>query len=145
VGGVGISPVGLFPAGFALPETAADPPDGPDQARYLDYLLRDYVLRSDGELERMPITRQRVLLALSTLLESSTVQPEFGVRLPGIIDQQDEAAVRSAVRVALRHLTSDGSVLLKAVTVNSSDVIGRSQITVEYEDTSTLDSDKVEI
>ena len=143
--GLGLGPAGLFAAGFLLPETAAAPPDAPDEARFIDFLTGDYQVRADGELERMPITRQRVFLSLATVLGSSTVLPAFGVKLPGVITEKDEAAVTSAVRTALAPLIADGSIALKSVVVDSSQVIGRSSITVEYEDTATLDSDKVEI
>jgi phage baseplate assembly protein W len=143
--GLGLDPAGLFAAGFLLPGTAVAPPDPPDEARFIDYLTGDYRVRADGELERMPITRQRVYLSLATALGSSTALPTFGVKLPGVITEKDEAAVTSAVRTALAPLIADGSISLKSVTVDSSDVIGRSGITVEYEDTATLDSDKVEI
>jgi hypothetical protein len=143
--GLGLDPVGLFAAGFLLPETASAPPDPPDEARFIDFLTGDYQVRADGELERMPITRQRVFLSLATVLGSSTALPGFGVKLPGVITEKDESAVTSSVRTALVPLIADGSIALKSVIVDSSQVIGRSSITVEYEDTATLDSDKVEI
>jgi phage baseplate assembly protein W len=143
--GFGIDEYGAFGSGFAMPETAATPPENvPDEARFIDYRTKDYVLDDQGELERMPIQRQRVWLALTTLKGSSTVLQNFGVKLPGIIDSKDEAAVKDAVRAALSHMITDGSIILKDVRVESSEVIGRSKIIVEYEDQSTLESDKVE-
>jgi phage baseplate assembly protein W len=137
--------LGAYAMGFALPETATDPPDPPDQARYIDFLTKNYVVRDDGELERMPITRQRVWLTLSTDLGSSTVLRDFGVKLPGIINERYELEVRTETRRALKYLTDEEAIRLLGVTVDSSSVVGRSKNTVEYEDTATLESDKVEI
>jgi phage baseplate assembly protein W len=143
--GFGLDALGAYPMGFALPETASDPPDPPDQARYIDFLTKNYVVRADGELERMPITRQRVWLTLSTDLGSSTVLRDFGVKLPGIINERYELEVRTETRRALKYLTDEEAIRLLGVTVDSSSVVGRSKNTVEYEDTATLESDKVEI
>jgi hypothetical protein len=145
VAGFGVSPLGGFPCGFSPPMTADDPPDPPENARFLDYLTSDYVVGDDGEVERMPITRQRVLLALATRLESSTVLRDFGAQLPGVIGPNDENDVRIAVETALRHLIAEGALVLNSVTVDHGNPIGRSAITVDYTDTATNERDAVNV
>ena len=125
--------------------TADPPPDAPENARYLDYLTSDYRVGDDGEVERMPITRHRVLLALATLRGSSTVLQDFGVRLPGVIGLNDEADTRIAVETALQHLIEEGAIVLNSVTVEHGNPIGRSAIKVDYTDTATNERDAVNV
>lgn len=143
--GFGISVLGGFPCGFAPPVSADDPPDPPEQAAYFDYLTSDYTVGDDTELERMPITRQRVLMTLSMLRGSSSVLQEFGVRLPGIIGPNDEIEVRQEVEAALQYLVDDGSIVINSVTVNHGNPIGRSTITVDYTDVATEENDAVNV
>lgn len=143
--GFGVSGIGGFPCGFAPPVTADDPPDPPDQAAYLNYLTSDYEVGDTGEVERMPITRQRVLLALATAMGSSTVLQDFGQKLPGIIGPNDEADVRIAVESALSHLIAEDAIVLNSVTVDHGNPIGRSTITVDYTDTATDENDAVNV
>lgn len=143
--GLGLAPVGFFPFGFGSPVSVDDPPDAPDQARFVDFLTGDYVVGDDGELERMPITRQRVLLSLATVRGSSTALPAFGVTLPKIIGSNDDALVRQAVERALRPLIDEGSIVLNLVEVDHGNPIGRSRITVDYTDTATEENDRVNV
>ena len=143
--GFGTSPYGRFPYGFSEPVSADEPPDAPEDARFLDFRTKDYIVGDDGELERMPTTRQRVLLALSTLLGSSTVLRDFGVKLPGVIGPNDEHLVRQAVERALKHLIDEPAIVLNSVTVEHGNPIGRSTITVDYTDIATSEDDTVNV
>ena len=143
--GFGVSPLGGFPCGFAPPVTAYDPPDPPEDARYLDYLTSDYRVGDDGEVERMPVTRHRVLLALATLRGSSTVLRDFGVALPRVVGPNDEADTWIAVEAALQHLIAEVALILNFVKVDHGNPIGRSIITVDYTDTATNERDAVNV
>ena len=57
-----------------------------------------------GQFAQMPPLRQRVVLALRTLLRSSAAVPTMGVELPRKMGTTYAAEVRNAVLVALRQL-----------------------------------------
>jgi hypothetical protein len=142
---VSLQPAGFYPSGYGAPVDTDEAPDAPENARYLDYLTGDYIIGSDGEIERMPTTRQRVWLALGTLRGSSTVLPMLGVKLPGVVSRAYEIEVKQAVRTALAALISDGSIVVNEILVEHGNPIGRSKITVDYTDTATEENDKVNV
>lgn len=142
---VSLQPAGFYPSGYSSPVDVNDAPDAPEDARFLDYLTGDYVVGDDGEIARMPTTRQRVWLALGTLRGSSTVLPKLGVKLPGTIGRSYESEVKNEVRTALAALIADGSLVLNEIIVEHGTPIGRSTITVDYTDTATKENDKVNV
>jgi phage baseplate assembly protein W len=140
--GIGLSSIGLStPFGIGTPDpTTAPPTIRPRDAAYLDPITRDYVLGTDGEYLRMPILRQRVLIALGTLLGSSSVQQSAGLTLPTKIDSTFERRAQFAVRSALAFLVTSRELRIDAITVTQP-IPGRAQITVAYTDLHTGEND----
>lgn len=137
------SPLVVTPYGTGTPDAATAPPsDSPTGARYLDPWTKDYVYATDGEYERMPITRQRVLLAVGTLARSSTVDPR-GLDAPKKMDATWDRRMRIAVLAAIRPLVEDGSLILHAVLVDRDTNPGRATVTIDYTDKTTGQRDGV--
>jgi len=140
--GLGDSPIGFStPFGVGTPDDATPPPTvAPQAARFLDPVTKDYAIGSDGEYLRMPVLKQRVLLALGTILGSSSVQQKVGLKLPDRIDQNDERRVTFQVKAALAFLVASGELRIDEVRVNK-DRPGRDTILVAYTDLLTGASD----
>lgn len=138
--GHGHFPFGLLPLGTGAQATATVPPERrPQQARFINPVTRDYERDTDGEFKRMPITRQRVLIALSSKLSSGSAVPWLGVDIPQRMDITFERRVQIRVREALRHLTRDGS--LRIISIKPRIVqVGRVEIKVHYFD-NLIDAD----
>lgn len=139
-GGLGFTPIGVTtPAGFTEPLAPPDPPDVlPDGSRWIDPATKDWSPDTDNanEWKRMPETRQRVLLALTTLAGSSSVLFDFGIRLPRKMGGDFERRATVAVQAALRQLV----VVEKRIRIDSVSVertAQRAQIVVSYTDLST--------
>ena len=133
MGGFGTFSFGTGPFGFGAPVTGTAPPEGPAGSRWINPATRDFeVDPTTGQLKQMPAVRQRVLLALVTLVGSSTVLPKFGVRLPRKMGSQFDAQVRAAVNLALRQLTE----VEQLIRIQRIDVLkgggGRAQVTVAF-------------
>lgn len=120
------------PFGLGTPATIAEPPDPPDRARYVSPIDRDYLLDADGNYERMPETRQRVLLALMS-----------DRNLPRKIDQTALTQIRQSVANALAFLVREGTIRIDGVTIES-DKTGRLIPTVQYEDLRSGATDNLE-
>lgn len=110
--GAGLIAAGIGPFGIGTPAYATTPPlPTAGQPIYIDSARGDYqVDPATGELARMPLTRQRVLLAIATSRGSSTVEPDMGIETPTKIDRHFSARMSSSYQRALRRLTADGSV-----------------------------------
>lgn len=139
--GIGTVAIGSTPFGFGTPVVAQAPSESQGNAAFIDPRTKDYVVGDDGEVKRMPITRQRVLLLLLTELGSSA-DPEKGLRLPDKIDQTYVQQCQQAVRDAL--VPMGGDIVIDAIPV---EVLpnGRTFITVEFTDLTTGNSDTVTI
>ena len=73
---------------------------------------RDYEIDSVTKQQaQMPGLRQRVLLAVTTVLASSTAVPSMGVALPKKMGTSYEAQVRNAVVMSLRQMIDVEKVL----------------------------------
>lgn len=134
-----------MPFGVGTPATAEAPPTkAPVNAAFIDYRTRDYVIDAEGAIARMPITRQRVLLALSTLLGSSSVQPEAGLALPRRIDESYPQRAKAAILQALAFLVpNDIAISSDDIEVDTTSIVGRVQIAVSYVDLHTGQPDQV--
>lgn len=139
--GFGTAPAGSTPFGFGTPVEANAPPELPEQSNFLNYRTRDYEVASSGGMKRMPTTRHRVLMVLSTVQGSAVHEPTVGLRLPRKIDrffpQKVEQAVRDAFSLLGRDVRLDG--------VKTKTEGGRADIQVSYTDLTTGNSDTVTI
>jgi hypothetical protein len=128
---IGSTPYGV---GTTTDDTAA-PTLPADKAAYLDPVTKDYATDDDGELQRMPITRQRVYLALAT------------VKWPPRIGADFVQNIKTTAQLALQFLIDEQAIDL--VNVSAADradgVTGRAQVVVEYFDISEGEPDQVEV
>ncbi len=131
--GIGTSSIGSTPFGFGTPVEAPEPADLSDRARFVDPATKSYSLASDGEYQRMPLVRQKVILALTTNKGSSSVLPEFGLKLERKIDDSFVQRQEQNVRDALAHIPVN-EMTLTGVLVELVPPTGRSRITVSYND-----------
>lgn len=141
--GFGSMPAGSSPFGLGTPAAAVEPPDGPSGSRYLNPITRDYeVDATTGHFKQMPGTRQRVLIALLTLRNSSGLAG-FGVRMPTRMGDAFETQSKQAVRQALQHMTEvEKSMRIDDIVVERG-IGGRSRVTVVFTDLVTGDQDRV--
>lgn len=140
--GLGNSPIGFStPFGLGTPDAALPPPNiAPQGARFLDPVTKNYTVGPNGEYLRMPVLRQRVILALGTIQGSSSVQTDAGIKLPSRIDSNYERRTQFAVRAALSFLVTSGELRIDSITVNL-DRPGRTTTTVGYTDLLTGETD----
>ncbi len=143
--GFGLMPAGLGPFGLGTPAQGAEPPSGPAGSRYLNPITRDYQVDEEtGQFAQMPAVRQRVLIIVLTLKNSSAVKG-LGVRLPPRMDETFESAVKAEITLALRQLTDVERVArLEDVKVDRGRS-GRARITVVYTDLTTATRDQVTV
>jgi hypothetical protein len=131
------SPVGSTPFGVGTPESHSAPPEPVSSlVRRIDPLTRDYAIdAASRSFERMPKTRQRVILALTTLRGSTPALPRMGITLPRKLTADMVSVMRASVREALRPLTQEGALSIARIVVevhpenNSRTIVG-----VEYVD-----------
>lgn len=140
--GLGGFPIGSTPFGAGTPAEATAPSDdSPELANFIDPRTGDYVVQADGSYQRMPITRQRVMMLVSTRL-GSAVEQDVGIRLPDKIDPSFPQRVREAVLEALLPIGDDIRVDSVTTVVIGT---GRADITIAYTDLTTGNSDTVTI
>lgn len=142
--GAGVMPFGTGPAGGATVATAAASPDVSAGSRYLDPITKDYQIASTtAQQAQMPPTRQRVLLALTTLKGSATASRNFGLQAPRKMGTRFDQEMKAATRAALRHLTNENQ---PVIVIQRIDVHvprgGRAVVTVSYLDVSTGQPDQ---
>jgi hypothetical protein len=142
--GVGTVQAGFGPCGLGTPISGDPPPLPGAGSRYINPASGDYEQDpTTKQLAQMPAVRQRVLLALITVIESSNAAPGLGIRLPRKMGTTYEAEVRAEVMLALNQLVE----VEKVIRVDSIEVLrgagGRSQITVSFTDTTTGLRDRV--
>jgi len=129
------SPIGSTPFGLAAPVAAPLPAtDGPALSRYINPGSGDYEIdTAKGQLRRMPITRQRVLLIAHTEFGSSTARRNLGIQRPAKMDEAFDVRIRSAVRRAFRQLTDvERAITIDQIGVKASG--GRAAVLIEYAD-----------
>lgn len=128
------SPFAITPFGEGSPASQVAPPTKPaERAAYIDPMTRDYVLDSEGERARMPVVRQQMLLAIMTLLGSSSVARDRGIRPPRKITEDVDRQMRNAVTDATRSITDAGRARIKNIAVVVLGT-GRVQTTISYDD-----------
>lgn len=133
--GFGIMHAGVSPYGLLEPAESDVQPIVLGEARYIDPETKDHVLDEDGNYLQTSGTRSRVLLALTTTLNSSSVLPGLGHDLKSItkLDSTAEKRLKSKVLQALRQLIE----VEKAIAVDSILVTilsGKVEITVSFRD-----------
>jgi len=137
-------PFGVGPYGFGTPVTGVAPPSGAAGSRYINPQSRDYEIDPVTKQQaQMPGVRQRVLLAVTTVLRSSTAVPGMGIDMPKKMGTSYEAQVRNAVLASLRQMIEVEKVLrVDAILVKRTGT-GRSQITISFTDLTTGEQDRV--
>lgn len=142
--GFGAMPFGGGPFGLATPPAPAEATTGGGGSRFIDPTSKDYGVDSaTGQYAQMPPTRQQVLIALTTLFNSSGVT-NFGVRLPKRMGDTFEAECKSAVASALRHLTEIQKVIRVDLVKIDKGAGGRARITVQWFDLVTGQRDQLQ-
>lgn len=142
--GFGLMPFGFGPYGFGTPAVGVAPPTGAAGSRYINPQSRDYEIDpATKQQAQMPGVRQRVLLAVTTVLRSSTAIPGMGINMPKKMGTSYEAQVRNAVLMSLRQMTDVEKVLRVDAIIVMRTGTGRSQITISYTDLTTGETDKV--
>ena len=137
-------PFGVGPFGFGTPVTGVAPPTGAAGSRYINPQTRDYEIDPTTKQQaQMPGLRQRVLLAVTTVLASSTAVPGMGVALPKKMGTSYEAQVRNAVLMSLRQMIDVEKVLRVDAIIVKRTGSGRSQITISYTDLATGEQETV--
>jgi hypothetical protein len=130
--------------GLGTPVSADPPPDGAAGSRYLNPATRDYQIDgTTGQQAQMPMVRQQVLIALTTLAKSATTLDWLGIKLPRKMGNRFQGEVEVSVRSALRHLTDTQKVIhIDGITAERG-AAGRGRITVSFTDLTTGKADKV--
>ncbi len=129
------TPFGSGPFGFGTPVNAAPIPVDPSTgARFLSVIDRDYALGADGDYQRMPEVRQRVVLALLSGLGP----------LPRRIDDTALPRMTDAVNRNLAVLISEGVIRVDDVSMESPKT-GMLVPTVSFTVLATGESDDVEL
>lgn len=143
--GFGNSSWSITPFGTGTPAVAQAPPtSAPVEARYVNPATKDYEQDGEGEYKRMPKTRQRVLLAVTTLFNSSSVLVGEGLQLPKKMDRHFDQRMRVAVQSVLAFLIKERAIRLDGVTVERPPV-GRANTRIDYTDLATRQRDSVVI
>lgn len=141
--GFGLDSFGLAAFGLGTPNEAPVQPVGSIGSRYINPISGDYEIDGvTGHLKQMPGTRQRVMLALTTLKTSATVVPRFGIRLPRKMGTAFEFEVKQAIRLALMHLTDFEQVIQVDDIIVERGRNSRAMATVVYTDLETDEADQ---
>jgi hypothetical protein len=142
--GFGTMSAGLGPFGLGSPASASLPPEGAAGCRWINPVTRSYEQDEDTrQFKQMPSVRQRVYLAIATLLGSSSTLTTQGIRLPQKMGDSYEGEVKAAVALALRQMTDIEKVLrIDGVTVLKGRG-QRSRTTVSFTDLTTGKADRV--
>ena len=135
--------MGSTPFGVGTPTAANEPPEGAAGSRYLNPVTRDYeVDPTTGQFAQMPGTRQRVVIAVLTVRNSSGI-PGFGLRAPTHMGETFDAQMKNAVRQALRTMTDvEKSLFINDIIVERG-LGGRARVTIKFTDLVTGDRDEV--
>jgi hypothetical protein len=140
--GFATSPLALTPFGTGTPVSGTAPPSSvPTEALFLDPRTKDFALDSEGAYKRMPTTRHRVLVALTTRKGSNAADANAGIDIPRKIGTNYAQKMRIAVSNALRFLVDEGAISLEDVTTETSG--GRVVATVDYVDLLSGEKDRL--
>ena len=137
--GAGAAPAGSSAAGIGTVATVAAAPKPGAGSRFINQLTGDYeVDPTTGQYAQMPPVRQRVMLALTTVIGTSTAQPQLGLKAPRKIKSTYVAEMQIAVRSALRHLTREDAPVIRIQAIDVVKIgVGRVRVTVSYLDLTT--------
>jgi hypothetical protein len=134
--GIGVQSAGISPAGIGEVEPIGDLPLVTSGARFLDTNGKPVIDPSTGDFAKMPEVVQRVQIALSTELASSTGDQSLGVSKITKMDETFEARSKNAALAALRKMTDAGEIEVTSCTVTR-DSAQRATRTVKFIDLST--------
>lgn len=144
--GLGISPCGGFPLGFGEPTAAGAPPTLTQCSREIDPATKDYSINASTKgFSRMTGTRQRVVLAITTAFQSSTVQRTWGIRTAPKMGWSFEQEQEASIREALRQMAEVERVIaIESITIERGSG-GRSRATISWRDltTGTIETEPV--
>lgn len=130
------------PFGTGIPATAAEAPNKAVFSRFLDGDGK-YALNPDtGRYADMPQVRQRVLIALRHLKDSSPVLPE-GIVYPRKLSLSFDVEMDRAVRAVLRSLTDVEKLAVIDAVIVEREGTGRAHVIVSYTDLTIDDQDQV--
>lgn len=129
----GTSPLGMTPFGFSTASEGPAPPNRRLLAPFLDPASKRFSVNDDGELNAMPVNRQRVLVTCLTTVGSSTTLPGFGISLPQKLGDSFDEDAKAAVRAGLQYMVDDGSITVDRVTVTRRPN-GQPEVNIEYTD-----------
>lgn len=138
------APPGCGPFGDGVNLTGTSPPTGSFGSRYINPATKSYQQDpATHQMAQMPAVRQRVLLALTTLVGSSTALPTFGITYPSKMGTSFEAESQASIRAALKQMTDIERVLrIDSIGVERG-AAGRARFTVSYTDITTGQSESV--
>ncbi len=117
--GAGLCGAGSSPCGFGTPATADAPPvpAAASEARKIDPVTRDYALDSLDRIDGMSGTAQRVLLAMTTLRNSSA-QRDLGLdEASDRITSSTKQTAEDSIRRALAPIVADGAIAIRSIDV----------------------------
>lgn len=141
--GLGTASAGSSPVGFGDADDAPTAPVVSLMSRYIDPATRDYrVNETTGAFARMPPVRQRAMLAVMTVLGSSTGQADWGLRRPPKMGSNFEQQLESELRRALYRLTDTEQVMrIESIQIERDTI--RALARIHYMDLTTGQKDDV--
>lgn len=142
-----LTPLGYAPFGMpAITAAPIPPPPNKILSRYINPKTKDYQVGPTGELATMPVVRQKMLIALTTVKDSSTTLPEFGNNPPVKIDENYALAMADSVRVATKHIIDAQEARIDSVNIETFGVNRNTPIViVSYTDLTTGQNDRIQI
>jgi hypothetical protein len=142
--GFGTSTAGLCPVGLYDVTEPTAPPKPSEFSRFLGTDGQYVIDGVSGGFARMPRLKQRIVLAVATVLGSSTVQPDWGLKIPAKMTATFDAQVAVAIRKALRRLT-DVERLMLITDIRVERDTWRARATVVYVDLSDGQTSEVSV
>ncbi len=142
--GFGSLGFGTGPFGLGTPLVAPEEPTGSVGSRWINTATKDYEVDvGTNNLKQMPSVRQQVMLAITTIQTSSSMQPRFGVTLPNKMGDLFENQCKQACVAALAHLTDTDppTIRINKITVTKGRN-SRAEILIDYTDLTTGENDQ---
>ena len=139
--------LGYAPLGMpAVTNINKPPPPNKILSNYIDPQKRDYIVSATGEYATMPVVRQKMLLALISILGSSSVLPNYGNDPPRKIDDAYKRNMENSVRLATKFITDAKEARIDSVIIETFGPRGDSpKVIVSYTDLTTGLSDTLEV
>lgn len=136
--GAGLMPIGTGPIGLWYDDSAVvTRPDPTPLSRWVDVSTRSYAFdQASRQLAKTKSTRQRVALTLTTLQQSSSTLPGWGITIPSKHGASFAEQMTQSVKDALRTMSEvEKSIRVDSVEVEVSG--SRSRTTVTWTDLSS--------